>query len=259
MAPEHAIGVYAVRFHVVTTSQLASCARPKLLRAVCWCAACCPGGGGFTQEPSSDIIVELCLRVALLGEPQYCPTAIDPLVQPRVKKNREPNATALSPRPAVGKSYELDVAHGHRDAPLDQPSIPAQFPGVLQADPRAPRLQAADRKQDERTPNGTTRKATSVATPSPTSAKTATGDAMLTPNHHAMDAAGVAKLRSMLAAAASPSPSGKERGGALPSKTVGDDASPTRSPGPRSGGLSAAEIQKMRSMLQQALASPTRT
>jgi hypothetical protein len=222
-------------------------------------------GGGCIQEPTSDIIVELCLRVALLDEPQYQPTSIDPLSQPRVQKCREPSATALPPMTAVGKFSELGVVDGHHVAAVEQPSTPAHVPVTAaatlhQADPCALRPQATERKQDYmRSPNGSTPETQAAASPSPMSPKTAAGDAMLTPNVHAMDAAGVAKLRSMLAAAASPSPTGGKAGtGALPGTTTDHATSPTRSPGPRSGGLTAAEIQKMRGMLQQALVSPTR-
>eukprot|EP01043_Picozoa_sp_COSAG02_P032103 COSAG02_NODE_2129_length_9739_cov_2.068568_6_plen_263_part_00 len=262
MAPEHAIGVYAVRAQQCHPS-LAPCARPNVLSTVRWCAACCRGGGCI-QEPTSDIVVELCLRVALLDEPQYHPTGIDPLSQPRVQNCREPSATTLPPVTAVGKSSEREVAHRHHVASVEQPSKPTHFPVAApetlpQTDPRALRPQATERKQDDmRSPNGSTPETPAVA--SLMSPKTAAGDAMLTPDVHAMDAAGVAKLRSMLAAAASPSPTGKKAGdGALPGTAADHALSPTRSPGPRGGGLSAAEIQKMRGMLQQALVSPTRT
>ena len=64
MAPEHAIGVYAVRDTILV---LAGRASPNVLCAVhSECCTACFRGGGSVQEPTSDIIVELCLRVALL-------------------------------------------------------------------------------------------------------------------------------------------------------------------------------------------------
>jgi hypothetical protein len=82
---------------------------------------------------------------------------------------------------------------------------------------------------------------------------------MMTPNAHAMNAEGVAKLRSMLAAAASPSPTGSparitSEPAVGPTSLNGLNASPVRR-GSGSGGLSAADLEKMRGMLQQALVS----
>ena len=155
-------------------SSLAPCARRSVLTTVRWCAACCHGGGCI-QEPTSDIIVELCLRVALLDEPQYQPTSIDPLSQPRVQKCREPSATALPPMTAAGKISELGVVDGHHVAAVEQLSTPAHVPVTAaatlhQADPCALRPQATERKQDYmRSPNGSTPETQAAASPSPMS------------------------------------------------------------------------------------------
>jgi hypothetical protein len=256
MDPEHAIGVYAVHSKLHSPYCALRRRRSRAAVSVCFSLSYAVNMHAVrAQEPGGEIVVELCLRVALLDERQYQPHS------PKESCGNDSGSTVAEPR-------RQHAGHGQQGrAPLQRDARPGTYSGTGAVSPAGRTGSPGPAVTPDR--DGQRTEGAGRSTPGP---QAAAGEAMLTPNAHAMNAEQAAKLRSMLheispgagapaaAAFASPAASPLRASRVADALACGDTATtPQRqleSSPPAAAGLSAAEIQKMRGMLQQALASP---